>query len=232
MEFREIVAPSIRELFVQQLEGMILSGQLRPGDKLPTERELADAMKVSKTVVHDGLRELHRLGFLDIVSRKGVTVADYAQTGSLDTLMAIMRYHGGLPDKKTAESILKLRYYLEGPAMELLAAHHTPADMAALEDLQRQVEEAAKQDTAAFAEALFRYHRGVTFLSGNTITPLIFNAFTQVNLAFWQEYVAAEGAARCLETLEQFTSYIESGDGKAAAALLRSGLDRFQQDRV
>ena len=53
MEFREIVAPSIKELFVQQLEGMILSGQLRPGDKLPTERELADAMKVSKTVVHD-----------------------------------------------------------------------------------------------------------------------------------------------------------------------------------
>ena len=129
MEFREIVAPSLKELFVQQLEGMILSGQLRPGDKLPTERELADAMKVSKTVVHEGLRELHRLGFLDIVSRKGVTVADYAQTGSLDTLMAIMRYHGGLPDKKTAESILKLRYYLEGPAMELLAAHHTPADM-------------------------------------------------------------------------------------------------------
>ena len=76
MEFREIVAPSIKKLFVQQLEGMILSGQLRPGDKLPTERELADAMKVSKTVVHDGLRELHRLGFLDIVSRKGVTVAD------------------------------------------------------------------------------------------------------------------------------------------------------------
>ena len=90
----------------------------------------------------------------------------------------------------------------------------------------------AARSTEDFAQALFRYHRGITFLSGNTITPLIFNAFATVNLAFWQEYVAAEGAARCLETLEQFTSYIESGDGKAAAALLRSGLDRFQQDRV
>ena len=40
MEFKEIVAPSIRELFVQQVVGMILSGQLRPGDRLPTEREL------------------------------------------------------------------------------------------------------------------------------------------------------------------------------------------------
>ena len=220
MEFREIVAPSIKELFVQQLEGMILSGQLQPGEKLPTERELADEMKISKTVVHEGLRELHRLGFLNIASRRGVTVADYAQTGSLETLRAIMDFHGGIPDRKTALSILKLRYYLEAPAMEELAV------------LQRQAEEASCRSTAEFAQALFRYHRGITFLSGNTITPLIFNAFATVNLAFWQEYVAAEGAARCLETLEQFTSYIESGDGKAAAALLRSGLDRFQQDRV
>ena len=219
MEFREIVAPSIKELFVQQLEGMILSGQLRPGEKLPTERELADEMKISKTVVHEGLRELHRLGFLNIASRRGVTVADYAQTGSLETLRAIMDFHGGIPDRKTALSILKLRYYLEAPAMEELAVQHT-------------AEEASCRSTAEFAQALFRYHRGITFLSGNTITPLIFNAFATVNLAFWQEYVAAEGAARCLETLEQFTSYIESGDGKAAAALLRSGLDRFQQDRV
>ena len=109
MDFRPIVAPSIRELFIQQLEGAILSGQLKPGDRLPTERELADTMHISKTVVHEGLRELHRLGFLDIASRRGVTVADYAQTGSLETLMAIMDYHGSLPDEKTARSILRLR---------------------------------------------------------------------------------------------------------------------------
>ena len=86
MDFRPIVAPSIRELFIQQLEGAILSGQLKPGDRLPTERELADTMHISKTVVHEGLRELHRLGFLDIASRRGVTVADYAQTGSLEKI--------------------------------------------------------------------------------------------------------------------------------------------------
>lgn len=232
MEFCEIVAPSIKELFVQQVEGMILSGQLRPGEKLPTERELADAMKISKTVVHEGLRELHRLGFVNIASRRGVTVADYAQTGSLETLRAIMDFHGGIPDQKTALSILKLRYYLEAPAMEELAAQHTAADMAALRALQRQAEEASVRSTADFAEALLRYHRGITFLSGNTITPLIFNAFATVNLAFWQEYIASEGAARCLETLEQFTNCIDAGEGAAAAELLRSGLERFRQDRV
>lgn len=160
MPFQEISSPSLRKLFVQQLEGLILSGELRPGDRLPTERELADEMKISKTVVHEGLRELHQLGFLQVESRKGVTVADYAQTGSLETLMAIMDYHGGLPDKKTASSILDLRYYLEAPALRQLAARHTPGDLAALRALQQKAEEASLSGVGPLAEALLRYHRG------------------------------------------------------------------------
>ena len=217
MPFQEISSPSLRKLFVQQLEGLILSGELRPGDRLPTERELADEMKISKTVVHEGLRELHHLGFLQVESRKGVTVADYAQTGSLETLMAIMDYHGGLPDKKTASSILDLRYYLEAPA-----------HLAALRALQQKAEEASLSGVGPLAEALLRYHRGVTFLSGNTITPLIFNAFARVNLEFWSDYVRLEGIARSLHTLSRFTKLIEAGEGDAAAELLRQGLERFR----
>ena len=154
-------------------------------------------------------------------------MADYAQTGSLETLRAIMDFHGGIPDAKTAGSILQLRYYLEGPAMEELAARHTAADMAALRALQRQAEQAAQESVDALAEALFRYHRGITFLSGNTITPLIFNAFATVNLEFWKEYIQVTGTAHCLERLEQFTSFIEAGEGQQASALLRLGLEQF-----
>lgn len=60
MAFRKIDAPSIKELFLSQMEEMILSGELKPGDKLPPERELADTMGISKTVVHEGIRELSR----------------------------------------------------------------------------------------------------------------------------------------------------------------------------
>ena len=68
MAFRKIDAPSIKELFLSQMEEMILSGELKPGDKLPPERELADTMGISKTVVHEGIRELSRRGFLDVLS--------------------------------------------------------------------------------------------------------------------------------------------------------------------
>lgn len=229
MQFKEIKAPSIRELFVQQLVDMILSGQLQPGDRLPTERELADDMKISKTVVHEGIRELHRLGFLDIASRQGVSVADYAQNGNLDTLLTIMRHHGGRLDVKTTQSLLKVRYYLEGPAFEELAASHTDADIEKLEELQRQAEAAAREGLHPFAEALFRYHRAVVFLSGNSITPLILNAFVSASIAFWKEYIERDGTDTCLRQLETFTECIRSGDGHRASVMLLEGLENFQR---
>ncbi len=229
VEFKEIVAPSIRELFVQQVVGMILSGQLRPGDRLPTERELADNMKISKTAVHEGVRELHRLGFLDVTSRRGVSVADYAQTGTVDTLLAIMHYHGGQLDAKTCRSILQVRYYLEGPAFRGLASSHTEEDLEKLEELYRQAEEASGEGVYPFAQALFRYHRTVAFLSGNSITPLILNAFSPVSLEFWREYIEVFGTASCLERLRGFTDHIRREEGEEAVELFREGLEEFER---
>ena len=69
MKFKKINTLSIKDMFLAQIEEMILSGELKPGDKLPTEREIADAMSISKTIVHEGIRELARMGFLDVISR-------------------------------------------------------------------------------------------------------------------------------------------------------------------
>lgn len=229
MAFKEIVAPSVKELFVNQLVGMILSGELRPGDRLPTERELAEKMRISKTVVHEGIRELHRLGFLDVMSRKGIAVADYAQTGNLDTLLAVMRYRGGQLDTKTAQSLLKVRFYLEGPAFEELAAHHTTEDIKRLEALQQEAVKAAAESCSDFAETLFRYHRTVAFLSGNSITPLIMNAFAPASLEFWQQYIRLYGVEHCLQVLDTFTQCIRTGEGGRASAILREGLEEFQR---
>ena len=58
MEFSKITAPSLKDLFVQQLEEKILSGELPVGSKIPPERELAEKMRVSRAVVNGGINEL------------------------------------------------------------------------------------------------------------------------------------------------------------------------------
>ena len=137
MKFKEIVAPTVKELFIHQIESLILTGQLQVGDHLPTEREIAADMKISKTVVYEGLTELKRLGFLELARPRGLKVANYAKTGNIDTLLAIMNFNSGRMDQKTAESLLDVRAYLECPALETLAEHHTEQDLQNLEKLQQ-----------------------------------------------------------------------------------------------
>lgn len=232
MLYGEIVAPTMKELFIQRIEDLILSGELKPGDKLPSERELSEEMKVSKTVVHEGIRELARCGFLDVVSRQGITVADYSNSGNLDTLLAIMKRSGRNLDKRTACSLLDLRCYVECPAMEILASHHTDQDIATLKELCHRAALAAEGKTEiSFAEALYQYHRTLMKLSGNTITPLVINALVSTSLPFWSDYEQLAGPDAAVERLEQFTRLIDSGEGEKAAQLLRDGIEDYKKVR-
>lgn len=114
MEFQKISSPSLRDLFIEQLEHLILSGKLQVGEKLPPERQLAEMMQVSRAVVNSGISELEKKGFLTVKPRSGTYVADFRRKGTLDTLIAIMNYNGGrmrrrfVPSSKSALRLIHL----------------------------------------------------------------------------------------------------------------------------
>ena len=228
MTFKRIDAPSIKELFLSQIEEMILSGELKPGDRLPPERELADTMGISKTIVHEGIRELVRIGFLDVVSRKGVYVADYTSTGNLDTLFAIIRYRGGMPDTKMLVSLLETRLYLECPALAALALQQNPDHVTKLKKLQENVRKAISSDINTFATALFNYRKAIVSLTGNCISPLIMNAFFTSSIAAWADYCECIGRQKTYEILVQTTEYIQRGDSRNAILLFTDSIEKYK----
>ncbi len=229
MKFKKINSLSIKELFISQIEEMILSGELEPGEKLPTEREIADEMNISKTIVHEGIRELSRIGFLDVISRKGVYVADYTSTGNLDTLFAIIRYRGGMPDKKMINSLLDVRLYLECPALEILAQKHKEQDFQKLESLLAQMKDAISEDTETFATSLFLFRRTIVVLSGNCISPLVMNAFFTASISAWTNYCELIGREQIYENLAKTTECLRNGDADTAKELFRSHIERFRE---
>ena len=79
MGFQQIQAPTLRELFVDQVIGMIFSGELKVGDRLPSERELSEQMHISRSMVHTGLEDLERMGFVRMEPRRGNYIEDYAR---------------------------------------------------------------------------------------------------------------------------------------------------------
>ena len=216
-------------MFLAQIEEMILSGELKPGDKLPTEREIADAMSISKTIVHEGIRELAHMGFLDVISRQGVYVADYASTGNLDTLLAIIRFRGGMPDKKMISSLLDMRIYLECPAIELLAASHTAEDIQKLTQLEETMLQAMDKDIKTFAEILFLYRRTLVVLSGNCISPLVMNAFFDASISAWADYCEFIGREAAFASLVQTTDYIKNGNATGAITLFKGQIEQYRR---
>ena len=77
MEFEKLVSPSLKDLFINHIEAMILSGELQVGQQLPPERQLAQSMGVSRAVVNSGIAELEHRGFLEVRPRVGTFVTDY-----------------------------------------------------------------------------------------------------------------------------------------------------------
>ena len=113
MGFQKISSLSLTDLFVQQIENMILSGELAVGEQLPPARELSIRMGVSRPVISAGVIELEKLGFVEIIPRQGVYVSDYRRKGTVETLNAIMRYNQGMMRKSEVKSLLEVRESLE-----------------------------------------------------------------------------------------------------------------------
>lgn len=232
MEFGQIVAPTIKELFVERIEGLIFSGALKPGDKLPSERDLADQMKISKTIVHLGLEDLARMGFINVTPRRGTVVADFAETGNLETLNAILRYNGGKLDRQMVVSIVELRSAIEGGALIRLGRNHSQQDMEELREMMRQFEEASRlsPDIPAVAAALARFHYKICTLSGNQLFPLIMNAFRGVGSILWGSSARFWGEAALYEQGMKIITMIDEGRGEDAAAYLQSLFEHYLEN--
>lgn len=86
MKVNERDSRTEQERFIDRMLKEILGGQRNPGDRLPTESELAVQYDLRKTNVHLALKELERLGFLEIVPRHATYVAPYWERANLETL--------------------------------------------------------------------------------------------------------------------------------------------------
>ena len=230
MKFESLKRPTIKEVFINKMESMILSGELPVGEKLPSERAMAEEMNISKTAVHDGLKDLERFGFVKSVPKQGTFVADYVETGSLETLTEIIKYNNNRMDVQTYRSILELRMVLEPLAFQRFVQRVTPADYEKLQELFDIAEKipADAQHAGQWADALFAYHHFIYIKSGNNLFSLIYNTFTQVSLLHFKKYCETrrDQAAVCIARLHK---YLLAGDGDAAGSILMEEIRRYCQ---
>ncbi len=234
MEFGQIVAPTIKELFIERIAGMIFSGALKPGDRLPSERDLAEQMKISKTIVHLGLEDMSRMGLIDVEPRRGTIVADFAKTGNLETLNAILRYNGGQLDRQMIISILELRSVIEGGALVRLGKSHTEQDIAVLRESISEFGDlvGTSVDIESASAKLAEFHGQICSLSGNSLYPLVMNAFRGVGSLLWESSVKFWGGKALYDQGVRTISLLEEGKGDEAASYLRALLEHYIENHL
>lgn len=231
MKFQKIVAPTITELFERQMQGVILSGQVPPGEKLPTEAELAESMIISKSAVHAGIKNLERMGFVRIVPRHGIYVCDWAEFGNVDTLISVLKYQGGKLDKGTAASLLETRTAIEGLAARLFISRCTNADILALRsiinDFRAEAQVKPRADVDKLAELACSFHRYICVKSGNNVIPLIVNGFHDVNMALWTLWIRQVGPRAAGDVLDELLYYITTGNSDGAVGFCGENANEF-----
>lgn len=215
----EIAIPTLEELFINKIEQQILSGHLRPGDKLPSERQLQEETKISKTVIHAGLVALEKKGFIEIKPRCGAFVLDHRITGSLEAINSLIQYNGGRMTPEQIQSFFEFRIAVEGITLRKLALNHTDGMIAELDEILKKAETVAEKEDAnvtRLAELLFLYQRSMCVFSGNMFFAPLFNEFKPIIIQFWEDSINAFGPVPNVRLARKYLKDIINNDDKSA----------------
>lgn len=218
---------TLKRSFARQIQVRILSGELKPGDRLPPERELAAEMGISRGSVNQGMLDLERMGFLRIVPRKGAFVADYMSSSSPDTLSVIMSYDSALIDPGLFRDLMDMRMLVERESVRLACLRAGSAEIKVLNELINRI---YSSDRNKISDALFEFHYSLTVFSGNKAYSLLFMSFEKMIRRLIELHYREPGELRrALPLYNELCSAISRGDAEKSDELimniLRSAAD-------
>ncbi len=161
----KLQVPRVSDAVATTLEQRILEGSLKPGDRLPAERELAAELGVSRPSLREAIQKLASKGLLRSQQGGGTYVTGALQASFLDPWQAMV---GSYPNLR--EDVLELRRTLEGQAAEWAAERATDADLLRLTQAFEQMQKVADApEIATRAAADIAFHQAIGEAAHNAL---------------------------------------------------------------
>jgi GntR family transcriptional regulator, transcriptional repressor for pyruvate dehydrogenase complex len=220
--FEPIKIQSLKDTCVARLEELILSGELKIGERLPSERDFAVRIGVSRPVLHEALVDLDAKGLVHIVPRRGVYVSDYRRSGSLAILSSLLAFHNGKLDPSFMQSMIDMRLTVETESARLAALNRTPEQMTEFHAILNEEQQAAGDNPQVLTELDFSFHLSVAIASGNLVYPLIINSFKGVYTSLTGDFFRKYYGTPVVETVRQFHARLVEAFEKQNADRARS----------
>jgi len=161
-EFETIRRNKVYEEVARQIERLILT-KLRPGDKLPAERELAEMLGVSRSSIRDAMRSLELVGLVEPRQGAGTVVREISPDILVTPLSNILAHK-----RQMVGELLDFRKMLEPPLAARAATHASPEKVAEMDEILRRQDEKLSRGELAIEEDN-QFHDAIARASGNSV---------------------------------------------------------------
>jgi GntR family transcriptional repressor for pyruvate dehydrogenase complex len=161
MNYRTVKRSSATELVMNAILNTITTGELKPGDRLPAERELTKMFAVGRSTLREAISALVRMGCLEVIQGKGTFLKkDFEPTRPFSMRLSDLQAAANIFD------IIELREILECNSVMLAARRADADDVRRLQEILSNMK-ANVQDIHTFSEHDFEFHVALAKISGN-----------------------------------------------------------------
>jgi len=216
---------STRRLYLQiadQIRAMIASGEAKPGDRLPAERELAKRLQVSRPSLREAIIALEVEGLLDVRVGSGIYVTRPRRRRSAEIAGATGPFE-----------LIRARRMIEGECAALAARSASPAQLRLIKDAHERYRKAARRDHNPLdADRLF--HLRVADASGNSALVLVVQTLWDqrmgpLYLTLERKLEYPQMAADALREHAAVLAAIEQGDASGAREAMKQHMDKTRK---
>ena len=213
---------------VNELERLIVEGELKPATRLPPERELADQLGVSRTVVREAVQILVTKGLLETRHGVGTMVREVTREQVVSPLNLFLRTKGS--GKVSFDDLHQVRSILEIETAGLAAEQATKEDISNLKKILADMF-AAQDDPATLAIHDADFHSAIAKTTHNPLLVVLINSIRDL----LQEYIArvtpyVDPQEDNLTLHQRLLERIEAGDVTGARESMRENLDQMRRN--
>ena len=187
---KPIKGDSVTSSIVDVITNALLNGDLKPGDRLPTETELAQRLGVGRNSVREAVKMLSSLGAVEIRRGSGTFVTQSMSPAVLTPLVLSLVVEQG-----SAREWVEMRIALDTAAVEMMLRHNPDADLRLLEDAnERLLAELnrAEHEPHQFRDLDLAFHEILLDLSGNRLLVKVGKAIYRLFFATIERSVEAD----------------------------------------
>jgi len=188
---------------IEKVKAMIMSGELRPGDRLPREADLAERLGLSRSSLREAVKALSLIRVLDVRQGDGTYVTSLDPHLLLDTMSFVIDFHRD----DTVLHFLEVRRILEPAATAMAAVTMTAEEIAGLRGILAQL--GPSPDVEALVANDLAFHRRIAAGSGNPVLCSLIDGLSgpTTRARLWRGLTQQNAVAR---TIEQHTAICDA----------------------